>query len=206
MLQSCLSPGTIEAGCDEAGRGCLAGPVFAAAVILPMDYANPLLNDSKKLGEKMRNKLRHDIERDAMDWAVASIDNREIDVLNILRSTIKAMHRALDMLKIRPGHIVVDGNLFFRYQTIPHTCIVKGDGTYASVAAASVLAKTHRDEYMRMIHQDYSQYGWDMNKGYGTRAHRSAIGKYGISPYHRRSFSLFERQRYLDFSYGPAKP
>lgn len=200
MLQSCLNQGTIEAGCDEAGRGCLAGPVFAAAVILPVNYANPLLNDSKKLSEKKRNHLRQDIERNALDWAVASIDNHEIDILNILRSSIKAMHKALDLLKLRPEHILVDGNHFFRYNTVLHRCIIRGDGTYASIAAASVLAKTHRDEYMRMLHEDYQQYGWDRNKGYGTLSHRSAIKRYGISPYHRRSFALFERQQMLDLT------
>jgi ribonuclease HII len=188
-----------EAGCDEAGRGCLAGPVFAAAVILPWDYCNPLLNDSKKLSSRVRDRLRPEIEHEALAWAVASVENELIDEMNILRASIMAMHLALDQLSIRPGHILVDGNRFYPYQQIPHRCVVGGDGIYASVAAASVLAKTSRDEHMRSLHIQFPQYGWDQNKGYPTSAHRSAIVKYGISPYHRKSFSLFGDQLKLIF-------
>lgn len=199
MLKSCLDPSVIEAGCDEAGRGCLAGPVFAAAVILPSDYRNPVLNDSKKLNEKLRNMLRKDIERNALDWSVAWVDNEQIDKMNILRSSIMAMHQALDNLSVRPQYIVVDGIHFYRYHTIPHKCIIRGDSAFASIAAASVLAKTHRDEFMLSLHLDYKHYGWDKNKGYGTSTHRTAIGKYGISPYHRKSFTLYEKQLNIDF-------
>lgn len=199
MLKSCFDPFVVEAGCDEAGRGCLAGPVFAAAVILPSDYANPNLNDSKKLNDKTREKLRKDIEKDALDWAVVSVDNEHIDRLNILRSTIMAMHLALDKLIMRPEHILVDGNRFYPYQSIPYHCIVKGDSIYASIAAASVLAKTYRDELMLSLHQDYQYYGWDKNKGYATSTHRFALEKHGISPHHRKSFSLFNKQLSIDF-------
>ncbi|MBN2481755.1 MAG: ribonuclease HII [Bacteroidales bacterium] len=199
MLKSCFNPLTIEAGCDEAGRGCLAGPVFAAAVILPAGYCNPALNDSKKLSEKTRNKLRREIEHEALDWSVVYVSNEKIDILNILRSSILAMHLALDGLRIHPEHIIVDGNHFYPYQSVPHHCIIKGDSIYASIAAASVLAKTYRDAYMISLHQDYQYYGWDKNKGYGTTAHRLAIEKYGISPHHRKSFSLFNKQINIDF-------
>jgi len=193
-LKSHLISDLQEAGCDEAGRGCLAGPVFAAAVILPEDYLNPLLNDSKKLSPRMRALLRPVIERDALAWAVASVDNKKIDEINILRASILAMHLALDRLRIAPAHILVDGNRFYSYRNIRHQCVVKGDGLYASIAAASVLAKTCRDDFMRSIHKQFPQYGWDQNKGYPTAMHRNAIHKFGISPYHRKSFSLFGEQ------------
>lgn len=183
-----------EAGCDEAGRGCLAGPVFAAAVILPDQYRHPLLNDSKKLTAAVRASLRPVIENDALAFAVAWVDHKKIDDLNILRASIMAMHLALDRLSLTPGHILVDGNRFFPYRNIPHTCIIGGDGLYASVAAASVLAKTWRDEFMIGLHHDFPGYGWDRNKGYPTAEHRRAIHKYGASPYHRKSFSLFHDQ------------
>lgn len=199
MLKSCYNPLVPEAGCDEAGRGCLAGPVIAAAVILPDDYENPHLNDSKKLSEKRRTELRTDIEKNALDWAVVSIDNEKIDELNILRSTIIAMHLALDKLRIRPKHIIVDGNSFYPYRSIPYHCIVKGDMMYASIAAASVLAKTYRDEHMLSLHKDYTHYGWDKNKGYATTMHRHALEKHGISPYHRKSFSLLNKQFNINF-------
>lgn len=187
--------GVEEAGCDEAGRGCLAGPVFAAAVILPPDFYDPLLNDSKQLREKERDRLREVIEREAADWAVASLDNTEIDKLNILWASVASMHNALDMLKIRPESIIVDGNRFKPYQKVQHTCFVKGDGRYASIAAASVLAKTHRDEYMRQIAKEFPQYGWERNMAYPTREHREAIKIYGPCKYHRMSFRLLEEPR-----------
>ncbi len=199
MLKSCFNPLTVEAGCDEAGRGCLAGPVFAAAVILPPDYVNPELNDSKKLNVAIRSRLREEIEHDALDWAVVFVDNEKIENLNIMRSSILAMHQALDKLSIRPEHIIIDGNHFYPYQSIPHKCIVRGDSMYASIAAASVLAKTYRDAFMLSLHQEYQYYGWDKNKGYGTSTHRHAIEKYGISPYHRKSFSLINKQLNINF-------
>ena len=199
MLKSHLISETKEAGCDEAGRGCLAGPVFAAAVILPADYQNPLLNDSKKLSPRMRAMLRPVIEHDALAWAIASLDNEVIDELNILKASIMAMHRALDQLSIIPGHILVDGNRFYPYRNIRYQCIIKGDGIYASIAAASVLAKTWRDDFMISLHNRYPNYNWDQNKGYPTAFHRSAIVKFGISPYHRKSFSLFGDQLKLIF-------
>ena len=177
-----------EAGCDEAGRGCLAGPVVAAAVILPEGFRNELLNDSKQLTERQRESLRPVIEREATAWAVAFVDNREIDEVNILNASILAMHRALDALKVRPEYIIVDGNRFRPYGETPYACIVKGDGKYASIAAASVLAKTYRDEFMLEIAAEYPQYGWERNMGYPTREHLDAIRKYGYSPYHRKSF------------------
>lgn len=186
----------MEAGCDEAGRGCLAGPVFAAAVILPHDISErnttlaQALNDSKQLTERRRNALRAIIEQEALAWAVVAVDNREIDKLNILRSSITAMHRALDRLELRPQHIIVDGNRFYPYNDIPHTTIVKGDGKYMSIAAASILAKTHRDEYMLKIHEEFPQYAWNRNKGYPSAAHRAAIREHGTTPYHRMTFNL----------------
>jgi ribonuclease HII len=183
-----------EAGCDEAGRGCLAGPVFAAAVILPANYSHPLLNDSKKLSPAVRDRLRPEIERDALAWAVALVGHAEIDEINILRASIKAMHLALDKLVLRPEHILVDGNRFTRYRNIPHQCVVKGDATYASIAAASVLAKTWRDAFMLRMHEDFPYYGWNRNKGYPTAEHRDAIRRFGISPLHRKSFSLLGNQ------------
>lgn len=179
-----------EAGCDEAGRGCLAGHVFAAAVILPEDFRNELLNDSKQLNEKQRYSLRDIIIREAEDWAVAFATYEEIDRINILNASILAMHRALDKLKTRPQHIIVDGNRFKPYKGIAYQTIVKGDGKYMSIAAASILAKTYRDDYMNDINKEYPMYGWDQNKGYPTKKHREAIKKYGISPYHRKSFNL----------------
>lgn len=190
MLQRYLQEGRIEAGCDEAGRGCLAGPVTAAAVILPPDFENELLNDSKQLTEHQRDLLRPIIEREAVAWAVAMVSPQEIDRINILRASITAMHRALDQLTIRPEHILVDGNRFYPYSDIPFTTVVKGDGKMMSIAAASVLAKTHRDEYMKKIALEFPHYNWAKNKGYPTRDHRAAIVAHGISPYHRKSFNL----------------
>jgi len=199
VLRVSLRSDVFEAGCDEAGRGCLAGPVFAAAVILPCDFNNPLVNDSKKLSPVVRSQLRILIERQAIAWAVAWLDNEKIDTLNILRASLLAMHAALDKLAVRPGHILVDGNRFYPYLDIPHQCIVKGDATYASIAAASILAKTWRDEHMAALHKQYGAYGWDRNKGYPTLEHRMAIKKFGISPFHRKSFSLFGTQLKLIF-------
>ena len=190
MLLPYYKEGIIEAGCDEAGRGCLAGPVYAAAVILPPDYHNDLLNDSKQLSEKKRDQLRSIIERDAVSWAVGIVDNQEIDQINILNASILAMHRALDQLTVCPQEIIVDGNRFKPYRDIPHTTIVKGDGKYMSIAAASILAKTHRDECMLALHQQYPQYHWDSNKGYPAPVHRQAIRLHGTTPYHRLTFQL----------------
>ena len=189
-----LQDGRIEAGCDEAGRGCLAGPVFAAAVILPDQFNHPLLNDSKQLTEHQRNTLRPIIEQEALAWCVGVVTATEIDEINILNASILAMHRALDGLGIRPEAILVDGNRFKPYHDIPSTCIVKGDATYRSIAAASILAKTHRDEFMDRIAAEYPQYAGDKNKGYPTKAHRQAIEQTGPSPYHRMSFRLIDRQ------------
>ena len=189
----------IEAGCDEAGRGCLAGPVFAAAVILPDNFSDELLNDSKQLSEKQRAGLRPVIEREALAWAVASVDNHEIDKINILNASILAMHRALDQLKVRPGHIIVDGNRFKKYRDIPHLCIVKGDGKYMSIAAASVLAKTHRDEYMENLHALFPVYNWKKNKGYPTQEHRKGIEQAGVTEFHRTSFTLLDSQLKIQF-------
>lgn len=194
MLQLFLEQGRLEAGCDEAGRGCLAGPVFAAAVILPEDFANEMLDDSKKLSERQRDMLRPVIERGALAWAVGVVEAEEIDRINILNASFLAMHRAVGALSVKPDFLLVDGNRFKPYPGIPHTCIVKGDGKMMSIAAASILAKTHRDEYMRRIAGEYPQYGWDVNKGYPTKSHRDAIARYGVSPYHRRSFRLLDTQ------------
>ena len=199
MLLNNLVKDCLEAGCDEAGRGCLAGPVFAAAVILPEYFKLELLNDSKKLTEKLRYQLRPVIENEALGWAVASFDNNEIDKVNILNASIFSMHRALDLLRIRPEHIIVDGNRFKSYQAIPYTTVIKGDGKYLSIAAASVLAKTYRDDYMIMLHNKHPEFGWSKNKGYPTSFHREAIQRYGITSYHRRSFKLFETQLTLNF-------
>ncbi|MDY5077954.1 MAG: ribonuclease HII [Bacteroidaceae bacterium] len=200
MLLPYYREGIIEAGCDEAGRGCLAGPVYAAAVILPPDYHNDLLNDSKQLSEKKRDQLRSIIERDAISWAVGIVDNQEIDQINILNASILAMHRALDQLTVCPQEIIVDGNRFKPYRDIPHTTIVKGDGKYMSIAAASILAKTHRDECMLALHQQYPQYHWDSNKGYPAPVHRQAIRLHGTTPYHRLTFQLLPpEQMMLDF-------
>lgn len=194
MLQLFLEQGRLEAGCDEAGRGCLAGLVFAAAVILPEDFANEMLDDSKKLSERQRDMLRPMIERGALAWAVGVVEAEEIDRINILNASFLAMHRAVGALSVKPDFLLVDGNRFKPYPGIPHTCIVKGDGKMMSIAAASILAKTHRDEYMRRIAGEYPQYGWDVNKGYPTKSHRDAIARYGVSPYHRRSFRLLDTQ------------
>lgn len=199
LLKRFLDPDKIEAGCDEAGRGCLAGPVCSAAVILPSDFHDPELNDSKQLNIETRERLRMVIENVALAYGVTFIDNLIIDEINILRASILGMHHALDKLTIRPDHIVVDGNKFFRYRDIPHTCVVKGDAIYTSVAAASVLAKTYRDEYMKKLHTECDCYGWDMNKGYATKLHRAAIVSHGLSIYHRRSFQLFNTQMEIDF-------
>ncbi len=198
MLQRFLIAGRVEAGCDEAGRGCLAGPVTAAAVILPADFHNDLINDSKQLTERQREQLRPVIEREALAWAVAMVSPEEIDRINILRASITAMHRALDQLKVRPEGILVDGNRFFPYHDIPHTTIVKGDGKMLSIAAASILAKTHRDELMCRLHEEFPQYGWNKNKGYPTTAHRDAIARYGASPYHRHTFQLLPQPTLFD--------
>lgn len=188
-LPSSLASFINEAGVDEAGRGCLAGPVFAAAVILPDGFTHPLLDDSKKLTEKRREMLRPVIEENAIAWAVATASPREIDEINILNASILAMHRALDLLEVRPGAIIVDGNRFKPYRDIHATTIVKGDGKFGNIAAASILAKTHRDEYMRRIAAEFPVYGWEINKGYPTRAHRLAIAGHGLSPHHRLTFS-----------------
>jgi len=185
-----MTPGRIEAGCDEAGRGCLAGAVFAAAVILPADYQNENLDDSKKLSEKKRYQLRDEIERDALAWAVGIVSPEEIDKINILNASFLAMHRALDQLDVRPEALLIDGNRFKPYKDIPHTTVVKGDGKYMSIAAASILAKTYRDDYMMKLHQEYPQYHWDSNKGYPSKAHREAIRIFGTTPYHRMSYNL----------------
>ena len=190
MLKNAYYINKVEAGCDEAGRGCLAGSVFAAAVILPPDYENELLNDSKQLSEKKRYLLRSMIEKDALAWAVGVVTAEEIDKINILNASILAMHRALDALSVRPEAIIVDGNRFKPYHDVPHTTIVKGDGKYLSIAAASILAKTYRDDYMKAIAEEFPQYDWQSNKGYPTKKHRAAIKEYGMSPYHRKSFTL----------------
>ena len=201
MLAPHYYDGLIEAGCDEAGRGCLAGSVYAAAVILPDGYENPLLNDSKQLTEKRRYELREQIERDAVAWAVGIVTPEEIDKINILNASILAMHRALDQLKVRPEAIIVDGNRFKPYRSLPqseedgggflpHTTIVKGDGKYMAIAAASILAKTYRDDYMNQLAKEYPQYDWQKNKGYPTKKHREAIRQYGTTPYHRMSYNL----------------
>lgn len=189
--------GLLEAGCDEAGRGCLAGAVFAAAVILPANFYHPLLNDSKQLTEAQRLVLREVIERESLAWAVAEVSAEEIDRINIMKASFLAMHRALDQLKLRPENILVDGNRFYTYGATPHVCVVKGDGKYASIAAASVLAKTHRDEAMERLHAEFPQYQWQQNKGYPTLAHREAIRQHGVSPWHRRSFQLLPQGEQL---------
>ena len=190
MLKSCYFEGKIEAGCDEAGRGCLAGSVYAAAVIFPADYQNEELNDSKQLTDKKRHQLREIIERDAVAWAVGVVTPEEIDKINILNASFLAMHRALDQLKVRPEAIIVDGNRFKKYGEVPHACIVKGDAKYLSIAAASILAKTYRDDYMDGLAEEYPQYDWKSNKGYPTKKHRKAIRQYGVTPYHRMSYNL----------------
>jgi len=188
MLKSSLTEDLTEAGCDEAGRGCLAGPVFAAAVILPKNYQHALLNDSKKLSARQREELRKVIERDALSWAVSQVDHQTIDQVNILNASIMAMHLAIDNLKLKPQLILADGNRFRPYPEVPHRCIIKGDGIYLSIAAASILAKTYRDDHMVKLDQEFPIYGWKTNKGYPTTAHRNALKKYGLTPYHRISF------------------
>lgn len=200
MLKNYYYEGKSEAGCDEAGRGCLAGSVYAAAVILPPDYHNELLNDSKQLTEKRRYALREVIQRDAVAWAVGIVTPEEIDRINILNASILAMHRALDQLKVRPEAIIVDGNRFKPYHDLPHSTIVKGDGKYLSIAAASILAKTYRDDYMNQLAVEYPQYDWKGNKGYPTKKHRDAIRLHGVTPYHRRTFNLLgDTQLSLEF-------
>ena len=193
MLLSQYSQNLSEAGCDEAGRGCLAGPVFAAAVILPRDFRDEILNDSKQLTEKQRDKLRLIIEAKAIAWAVARVESKTIDIINILNASIMAMHLAVDQLEERPQLLLIDGNRFKSYPGIPHQCIVKGDEKYLSIAAASVLAKTHRDAYMQEIHHEYPKYSWNKNKGYPSKHHREVIAEFGITPYHRQSFRMITR-------------
>lgn len=199
MLELSLYPDLIEAGCDEAGRGCLAGAVFAAAVILPKGFICEKLNDSKQLTEKERYALRPLIEEQALAWAIGIVDQKEIDEINILNASFLAMQRAVASLKIRPQHLLIDGNRFRKYEDIPHTCVVKGDGKLLPIAAASVLAKTYRDDYMLNLHREYPLYDWDHNKGYPTKKHREAIDKYGVTPYHRLTFNLTDKQLKLDF-------
>ena len=200
MLRNNYYEGMVEAGCDEAGRGCLAGSVYAAAVILPPDYHNELLNDSKQLTEKRRYALREVIQREAVAWAVGIVTPEEIDKINILNASILAMHRALDQLAVRPEAVIVDGNRFKPYGNVPFSTIVKGDGKYLSIAAASILAKTYRDDYMGKLAEEYPQYDWKSNKGYPTKKHRDAIRKFGTTPYHRRTFNLLgDTQLSFDF-------
>ena len=200
MLEVHYFDGLLEAGCDEAGRGCLAGSVYAAAVILPPGYDNPDLNDSKKLTAARRNALRQQIERDALSWAVGIVTPEEIDNINILRASFLAMHRALDQLTVRPQAVIVDGNRFVPYQDLPFATIVKGDGKYQAIAAASILAKTYRDDYMDALAEEYPFYDWKSNKGYPTKAHRDGIRLHGISPYHRKSYNLLgDGQLFFDF-------
>ena len=190
MLAPFFDKTKTEAGVDEAGRGCYAGPVFAAAVILPKDFYHPLLNDSKQVNEKNRDILRPIIEKESISFAVASVDNHEIDSINILQASFKAMHLAIEQLNILPQQLIIDGNHFKMYPNIKHQCIIKGDGIYASIAAASILAKTYRDEHMQQLHKEYAHYGWDRNKGYGTAVHRKAIAENGLCQYHRKSFNI----------------
>jgi ribonuclease HII len=199
MLKSYLYHNLTEAGCDEAGRGCLAGPVVAAAVILPKNFKHPVLNDSKKLSPKQRALLKDEIMNSAVAWKVAFVDNKEIDEINILRASIKAMHIAIDRLEIKPQFLLIDGNRFYPYKTIDYKTIIKGDGLFFSIAAASVLAKTFRDEYMEKIDKEFPEYGWDKNKGYPTSFHRAALLKNGVTPYHRKSFHLFDTQMKIKF-------
>ncbi len=192
MLKRYFNKHAIEAGCDEAGRGCLAGDVFAAAVILPKNFKNNLFNDSKKLSDKQRKLLRPIIETNAIAWAVGRVSAQEIDEINILNASLLAMHRAIDQLATTPNHLLIDGNRFKPYDFIPHTCIIKGDSKYMSIAAASILAKTYRDDYMDRLHEEFPRYGWSKNRAYGTKVHRDAIREHGITPYHRVSFKLIE--------------
>ncbi len=197
MLTPFYQEELIEAGCDEAGRGCYAGPVFAAAVILPTDFFHPLLNDSKQLSAKQRDLLRPIIEREAIAYAIGSVSNEEIDQINILKASFKAMHLAIDKLTTVPKLLLIDGNRFIPYRKIPHQCFVKGDGRFASIAAASILAKTNRDDYMFRLHNEFPHYGWKSNKGYGTAIHRDAIATYGLCEHHRKSFNLLPQESVL---------
>jgi len=198
-LKTYLKKGIIEAGCDEAGRGCLAGPVYAAAVILPRGFRHKTLTDSKLIDEKTRYALRDEIEKKALGWSVAWVDNQKIDEINILNASFLAMHLAVKQLKIKPQLLLIDGNRFKEYPGIPHECIIKGDSLYYSIAAASILAKTYRDDYMRKLHEEFNGYGWHTNKGYATKFHREAVIRIGMSPYHRKSFHLKELQLQLEF-------
>ncbi|MBL4715572.1 MAG: ribonuclease HII [Bacteroidia bacterium] len=197
MLKQFFNKGILEAGCDEAGRGCLAGPVIAAAVIFPEGFEHSLLDDSKKLSHTQRNKLRHIIEQNALTWSVGMANNQEIDDINILNASFLAMHRAISNLKVKAERLIIDGNRFNPYKDVPYDCIVKGDGKYQSIAAASILAKTHRDTLMEKLDSEYPNYHWKQNKGYPTKLHRKGIQDYGLSPYHRRSFKLLEKQLQL---------
>lgn len=199
MLINCYNIDLIEAGCDEAGRGCLAGPVSAAAVILPKDFYLEGLNDSKKLTHQQRDELRPIIEREALAWAVAFVDHEEIDQINILNASFLAMHRAIEKLMVVPQHLVIDGNRFKKYAEIPHCCVVKGDGKYLNIAAASILAKTHRDEFMANLHNEFPHYNWKQNKGYPTIQHRNAVMENGLSPFHRKTFHISDPQLVLSF-------
>lgn len=199
MLESYFKQNVIEAGCDEAGRGCLAGPVVAAAVILPPDYTNNILNDSKQLSEKKRDLLRTEVEKEALYYAVSFIDNHKIDQINIQKASILAMHEALAQLEQQPEHIIIDGNRFYAYEKTPHECIVKGDGKYYSIAAASILAKTYRDEFMVELDKKHPEYGFAKHKGYPTKMHRQAILEHGITDYHRRTFQLLDKQLQISF-------
>ncbi|MBL7839457.1 MAG: ribonuclease HII [Cyclobacteriaceae bacterium] len=194
MLRSCFSPTLVEAGCDEAGRGCLAGPVVAAAVILPKDYKHKKLNDSKQLTREVRELLRTEIERDAIAWAIAEVTCEEIDDINILNASFKAMHRAIDKLAHKPELLLIDGNRFTKYAEVQHECIIKGDSLYLSIAAASILAKTYRDDYMLKLAAQFPGYGWETNAGYATQQHRDGIRELGITPFHRKSFTLLPDQ------------
>ena len=199
MLKSCFRKDLVEAGCDEAGRGCLSGPVYAAAVILPGKYKNPRLNDSKLVPEPLRYILREEIEKNAVDWAVGVATVEEIDEINVLHASFLAMHRAIEGLKRIPAHLIIDGNRFNPYPGIPHSCVIGGDGLYLSIAAASILAKTYRDDFMKNLHYEFPHYCWETNKGYATLAHREAIKKYGATRWHRKSFNLFDEQLELEF-------
>jgi ribonuclease HII len=200
VLLNCYQIELIEAGCDEAGRGCLAGPVTAAAVILPKDFYLEGLNDSKKLTHQQREKLRPVIEKEALAWAVAFVDHQEIDQINILNASFLAMHKAIEKLPIQPQYLVIDGNRFKVYPQIAHSCIVKGDGKYLNIAAASILAKTHRDDFMNNLHQDFPHYNWKQNKGYPTMMHRNAVMEFGLSPFHRKTFNVSDPQSSLSFT------
>lgn len=198
MLAAFFQTDLIEAGLDEAGRGCYAGPVFAAAVILPKDFYHPLLNDSKQVSEYNRNKLRKIIEEKSIDFSVAMVSNKEIDSSNILKASFRAMHLSIDKLKTKPELLLIDGNRFIPYQQLPFKCIIKGDGKFSSIAAASILAKTYRDDFMKKLHKKFPMYHWEKNKGYGTLEHRLAIEKFGLTPYHRKSFNIVPKQTSLE--------